>query len=95
MRAWLISTVALLAGGCAERLATAEQCQAIFERIVENELREKGFRDAALVGKKLEALRVSYASDLRRCVGRRLPKGAMACVQLAQSNEELSHQCLR
>jgi hypothetical protein len=92
-RAWAIPALLVL-GSCSERLATAEQCQVIFDRIVENELREKGIRDAELVRRKREALRASYAGELRRCVGRRLPKGAMSCVRRSHSNEEISHQCL-
>ena len=90
-----VTVLCLTLGGCAGKPASAEECSEIFERIVDNELREKGFRDPALFRRKKESLREAYAADLRRCVGRTLPKNAMACVRSALSNEDLSHKCLR
>jgi hypothetical protein len=86
---------ALLATGCVLERATAEQCQEILDRIVDLELRERGFRDPALERRKRDEMHRLLAPDLRRCHGRPLPRSAMECVRKAQSNEELSHTCLR
>jgi hypothetical protein len=86
---------ALLAAGCAVERATAEQCREILDRIVDLELRERGFRDPVLERRKRDEMRTLLAPDLRRCHGRALPRSAMDCVRGARSNEELSHTCLR
>jgi hypothetical protein len=93
-------TLILVAGtlgsaGCARERATLEQCQEILDRIVDLELRERGFRDPALERRKREEMRTLLAHELRRCQGRPLRESALTCVRRAKSNEELSHTCLR
>ncbi len=85
----------VLAAGCKRERASAEACGEIFDRIVEVELQEQGFRDPVLARRKREELRGALGSELRRCEGRRLPAGALACVRTAKSTEEISHTCLR
>ena len=82
-------------GGCSRGDATVADCRAIFDRIVEIELSERGFRDPALALRKRDELAVLLAPELRRCVGRPLREGALACLRGAKSNEEVSHRCLR
>lgn len=84
-----------LAPGCDARRATAEDCRAIFDRIVAIELRELGYRDPVLEKRKRAELSTRFRSDVFKCVGRRLPDGALPCVARAKSTEELSHECLR
>jgi len=84
-----------LASGCARERATGEACSAILDRIVYIELQEQGFRDPALASRKREELRRVLHPELARCQGRGLPEGALACVERAQSAEEISHVCLR
>lgn len=74
--------------------ATSQACSEIFDRIVELELRELGFRDPELVTRKREQLRRTFAPEIQRCHGRRLPDHALACVRKAASAEEISHRCL-
>lgn len=81
--------------GCGARPASEAQCAAIFDRIVELELRESGFHDAVLIARRQIELRHKLAGELKQCVGRRLPKHAMECVRRADSAEAISHRCLR
>jgi hypothetical protein len=81
--------------GCRRDRATAEVCGAILDRIVEVELDEQGFRDAALAAQKKLELRRLLEADLRRCFGRKLRSDALACVKVARTTEEISHVCLR
>lgn len=89
---WLGLTAA---PGCQGGSATAEQCAVILDRIVELELREQGYRDPALTERKRAEFRRLFADELGRCEGRRLPAGAMACIEAAVSAEQVSHVCLR
>jgi hypothetical protein len=95
MKALAAMCVLGLAGGCSTSRATAEECDRIFERIVDLELHEMGYRDPALAARKKAELRTTLAPDLKRCPGRRLRSGAMDCVNRAESAEEISHRCLR
>jgi hypothetical protein len=89
------TTIVLVLAACNGQRATRQDCVEILDRIVELELRETGFRDPALVARKREELRKTFAPELARCTGRRLPKDALACVRNATSAEEVSHRCLR
>jgi hypothetical protein len=81
--------------GCDDERASAEQCQAIFNRVVELELQEMGFKDPALAAIRQAELATRHQIELEACVGRRLPPGAMSCVLSAEDTEVLSHDCLR
>ncbi len=85
----------LLFVSCTRERATAEQCRVIFDRMVELELRELGFKDAALAKLRQDELAARYRDELSGCTGRPLPEGAMACVATATSAEDISHRCLR
>ncbi len=80
---------------CTSTNATENDCDAILTRIVELEIREQGYRDPALVKRKQARLRRTFADEIARCVGRRLPQGAMECIATASSAEQVSHTCLR
>lgn len=95
MKATLFTLALVIVAGCGNGRASRDDCAAILDRIVELELRERGFRDPALVARKREELRRTFAPELARCDGRRLPKDALACVHEARSAEEVSHRCLR
>jgi hypothetical protein len=81
--------------GCSREVASPEDCRLILDRIVEVELRERGYRDAVLLERKKEELRRLLSPELRRCEGRGLRGNAIDCVRKASSNEEISHRCLR
>lgn len=88
--------VAVLLGlvGCTKEHATRAQCDTIFDRIVEIELRETGYRDQALLARRRAELRQRHRARIEACVGRPLRPGAMQCVVEAETTEALSHDCL-
>jgi hypothetical protein len=81
--------------GCGNGRATPQACDEIFDRIVELELRELGFRDPALLTRKRAQLRRVLAPEIERCHGRPLPEDALRCLRGATSTEQVSHGCLR
>ena len=87
--------LALCAQSCTRERATEQQCHAIFDRIVEIELEEMGFRDAALAARRTRELRARYESAIRGCVGHDISANALSCVATAKTTEELSHKCLQ
>jgi hypothetical protein len=91
----LLGLLVLATVACSEPRATAEDCGVIFDRIVELELEEMGYRDPALAERRRNELRRTLASELQRCEGRRLAPTALACVREAKSAEQLTHDCLR
>jgi hypothetical protein len=95
MRAAWIALALVGTAACGNGRATPRACLEIFDRIVELELREQGFRDPALLARKREQLRLAFAPDLERCHRRPLPRNALRCVRKATSTEEISHDCLR
>lgn len=74
--------------------ATAEQCQFIFDRLVELELSEAGFRDPVVTKRWQKELSTRYQGELTDCIGRFLPSDAMSCVMKAKTSEAVSHECL-
>lgn len=80
---------------CERRHATAQDCAAIFDRIVELELAERGFGDPLLLDRKQRQLRATLSSELNECRGKPVKPDALACVRTAKDTETLSHQCLR
>lgn len=80
---------------CTGKGASADDCRFILDRIVDLEIRERGFRDDVLVARKREELATLFAADLRHCQGRNLPKAALECVRAAKNSEEISHRCMR
>ena len=75
--------------------ATPAQCRAIFNRLVEVELEEMGYRDPVLAERRQADLARRYQSEIEECVGKAIPPGAMACIVSAETAEGLSHECLR
>ena len=80
--------------GCRGEPATREECRVIFDRVVDLELGEMGYRDPVLAARKKEELARRLERDLEQCVGRRMPARALECVKVAKSAEEVSHRCL-
>ena len=91
---WLGLWLTLSVAGCTREGATEQQCHAIFDRIVEIELEEMGFRDAALASRRKQELRAQHHGAVRGCIGRPISADAIACVATAKTTEELSHKCL-
>ena len=93
--ALLAGALALGAASCRRERATAAQCERILDRIVELELGERGFRDAALARRKKVELRARLGPELRRCQGRLIHREALDCIEQAKNTEEIGHRCLR
>jgi hypothetical protein len=91
----LAIVLTLLLAGCGGRRATAADCREIFDRLVEVELRERGFQDPALVELKRQELRNQLSSELKECQGKPLKPGALACVRTVKTAEKISHECFR
>jgi hypothetical protein len=92
---FLVVLISIALSGC-ERGAPATQaeCALIFDRLVELELQEMGYRDPVLLKLWQGRLAVRHEGLVSSCVGRRLPPGAMECVRRVASAEALSHECL-
>jgi hypothetical protein len=88
--------VALLAtaGACRRDRAQPRDCHAIFERLVELELEERGYRDPVALARAKERLGRELAARIASCEGRALPPNALACVRQARRAEEITHVCL-
>jgi hypothetical protein len=100
VRNW--STVAMgtvcaifLCFGCRSTDATADDCARILDKIVELELRERGFRDRELLNRRRLELRRALGPELRECEGKSMRSGALSCLEHATTTEQISHQCLR
>jgi hypothetical protein len=89
-----LAGLALLAG-CHRHTATAGDCRAILDRLVEMELKESGFRDPALVPRWQEELARRFDDDLRRCRNIQVGDDLLACVRAAQNPEEIAHRCVK
>ena len=85
--------VALLVG-CG-RKATEADCQIIVDQTVAVKLKEKSITDPAAVAKMQQELRDEVKGEVMDgCVGKRISDSALACIQHAQSQEEIV-KCLR
>ena len=96
IRRQTIPAVAIIAGfliGCG-RPATHDDCERIFQRIVELELRDLQTTDPAIVSKKTADLRASYGKELEGCVGKRIRKDLVACLEKATQASEVDG-CLK
>ena len=95
--AWpVVTMIALVVVSCnmGKPAATAQDCRAILNRIVEIELAELGYRDPVLRAKKQSELAARYERELAACVGRPLATDALQCVEAATSTEQIAHDCL-
>jgi hypothetical protein len=87
--------VSALISGCRGRAATADDCGAVLDRLVELELTETGFHDPAIAERWKQSLRVHLALELDRCKGRRVPIDLRACLSRVHRPEEITHHCLQ
>ncbi|MEQ9319223.1 MAG: hypothetical protein RIF41_08685, partial [Polyangiaceae bacterium] len=75
--------------------ATQQECEEIFQRSAEIELRAQNVTDPDLVDAKIaEAKAVRGRELLDECVGKRITQDAMACVRQAETAEALD-ACLQ
>jgi hypothetical protein len=95
----IVASAALAAlatlGGCHRHTASAADCRAILDRLVEMELKEQGFHDPALVPRWQDELARRFDDDLRRCRAVRVGDDLGACLRVAQNPEEIAHHCVK
>lgn len=93
----LLLTAVLAAAlvGCRGRAATADDCRAILDRLIEIELVESGFHDPALAARWQTNLRQQLSPHLSACQGKRVPTDLPACLAQARTQEEITHRCLK
>ena len=85
--------LALLAG-CGHP-ASAEECDEIFRRSAEIELKAQRISDPGEIRRRVDDARAAKGEELmRECVGKRITDAAMACVRGAETAEEFDG-CLR
>lgn len=89
----LPAALALLAG-CGHP-ASLDECEVIFQRTVEIELRGQNITDPKIIEDRKATVRAARGKDLiDRCVGRRITDRAVACVRTASTSDEVD-RCLR
>ena len=75
--------------------ATAGECDEIFRRSAELELKAQNVSNPEEISRRVEEARVARGEELtRECVGNRITDAAMECVRGAQTAEELDG-CLK
>lgn len=90
----LLAAMSLLAlPGCGHP-ATREECETVFQRSVEIELRAQNVTDPKVIEERTAAVRAARGEELiDRCIGRRITDRAIACVRVAKTPEEVD-RCL-
>lgn len=89
----LAAVLPLLSLGCGHP-ATRDDCEAIFRRSAEIELRAQNVTDPKSIEERTAAVRAARGQELvDRCVGRRITDQALQCVRGAQTPREVD-RCL-
>jgi len=84
---------ALAIAGCGHA-ATRAECDEIFDKSAEIELRSQNVTDPAEIQKRTAAVRAARGEELtKKCVGRRITKNALECVRKATTAEQVD-RCL-
>jgi len=88
--------VCLIPGGCGSPSASAEDCIAIVDRIIELELAELGLHDPVLLERWTNAFHQSLRAELTTCAnGHTLLPEARNCIASARTTTEVVDDCLR
>jgi len=85
---WISLLLLLAATGCNRHPASAGECEAILNRLIELELNESGYRDPVLRARWQQDLVRRFAPDLDLCRGRDVPSSLRACLSKAYHSEE-------
>jgi hypothetical protein len=83
----------VLAAGCGRRATTAD-CDLLFNRYVEVQLRSIHVIDPVEIAKREQTMRGEMKDDLKECPGKRITDSMLRCVQNAQTNDEID-KCTR
>jgi hypothetical protein len=91
----LMGLLAIIAACRRGHPASEAECAALLDRLVDLELEERGYRDAAISARWHDLARTRFRGELEACRGRALPAGALDCLARASSTEQAAHQCFR
>lgn len=88
-----IGLAGLLFGGCGKPL-TLQDCERIVARITELELKAAAVSDQTEVESQVAQTKDTFKEQaLTDCVGRRLPKSALRCVEEATTARQIIDEC--
>jgi protein TonB len=90
---WIPLLLLVAAAGCKRHPASATECEAILQRLIELELSESGYHDPVLRARWQQDLLHRFASDLDRCRGLEVPNSLRACLAGAHHSEDIVHRC--
>jgi len=90
----LVVGALLAASGCHRRAASAADCDAILNRLVDLELTESGYGDPVVRARWQADLARRFAPDLARCRGLAVSTDLPGCLASARTSEEITHRCL-
>ena len=80
--------------GC--HTATEADCERIIDRIVELELKDQGITNPEVVAQRKQQTRSKKRDDLLQgCVGNRIGKSTMTCIDNAESSKQITEECLQ
>ena len=89
----LLALAALAGAGCGHP-ASRQECDEIFNKSAELELRLQNVTDPKVVAERTAAVRAARGDELiQQCIGKRITADALACVRKANSTDEMD-QCL-
>ncbi len=87
----LIASVLSLSCG---KPATAEDCERIVTRITELELKEANISEPGNVAQQIEETKQRFSETAQRdCIGRRISKRSLDCVESATSAKQIVEEC--
>jgi hypothetical protein len=74
--------------------ASRDECEEIFQRSAEIELRAQNVNDPNTIAERIKEARAARGDDLmNQCVGKRITNEAVACVRKASTSEQVD-RCL-
>ena len=84
----------LCLSGCG-RPASPEQCENIVERVTILELKEAKIEEPEQIKQHVAETKTRFQSAMQEhCVGKRITRGALECIEKATSTEQVFEECL-
>jgi hypothetical protein len=81
--------------GACGRPATEQECREILRRTAELEMQGR-LGSKQLIETEIAAIEGSMKEQMmKKCVGKRITEGAMACVRSAKTADELAQECFQ
>lgn len=87
-RLFLLLSFSVLHVGCGHP-ATRAECEEIFRRSAEIELRKRNITDAKQIATRIREAREARGDSVKNCVGKRITQSAMDCVRQAKTSAQL------